>query len=132
MRFGNTLRVGPISGRSRYSSTKAVGPTPGPVFLSQNIWVEAWDPRAVDLIAGRALHRGPSGSAHPDLPLYRALGLFREEDHAFHFGREANLQKLLAAVEQYPLVAVVGASGSGKSSLAQALLPFWEPQQVLA
>ncbi|HEY9623382.1 MAG TPA: hypothetical protein V6C78_23700, partial [Crinalium sp.] len=50
---------------------------------------------------------------------------FREEDSRFFFGREQATQELLAAVKQKPLVAVIGASGSGKSSLVFAgLVPL--------
>src|SRR5207249_1189352 len=56
---------------------------------------------------------------------YVGLQAFREEDASFYFGRDADAQRLLEAVEQQPLVAVVAASGSGKSSLVQAgLLPL--------
>jgi formylglycine-generating enzyme required for sulfatase activity len=99
----------------------------GLVFLLQNTWVEAWDPRAPDLIAGALRGKAPAESYdqyHPDprtlICPYRGLGVFREEDAAFYFGREPDLERLIAAVDRYPLVAVVGASGSGKSSLARA------------
>jgi hypothetical protein len=59
-----------------------------------------------------------------DLPLppnpYRGLLAFREEDAANYFGRETDAVDVLAALQRQPLVAVVGASGSGKSSLVQA------------
>ena len=56
---------------------------------------------------------------------YRGLFAFREEDARFFFGREQATQALLVAVQQKPLVAVIGASGSGKSSLVFAgLLPL--------
>ncbi|TRT55421.1 MAG: CHAT domain-containing protein [Microcystis aeruginosa Ma_QC_C_20070703_M131] len=51
---------------------------------------------------------------------YRGLFAFREEDARFFFGREQVTQALLAAVKQKPLVAVIGASGSGKSSVVFA------------
>ena len=51
---------------------------------------------------------------------YRGLLAFREEDAANYFGREADVADVLAAVARQPLVAVVGPSGSGKSSLVQA------------
>ncbi len=96
-------------------------------FLAQNVWVEADDPRALDLIMG-ALNGTPPADlyddARPDprtlICPYRGLGVFREEDQAFYFGREADVEKLVAAVGDYPVVAIVGASGSGKSSLARA------------
>ncbi len=51
---------------------------------------------------------------------YRGLLAFREADAANWFGREPDAADLLAAVERQPLVAVVGPSGSGKSSLVYA------------
>ena len=55
--------------------------------------------------------------------------MFREEDQAFYFGREPDLEKLVSAVDHHPVVAIVGASGSGKSSLARAgLIPRLRPQ----
>ena len=96
-------------------------------FLAQNVWVEADDPRALDLIMG-ALNGTPPAElyddARPDprtlICPYRGLGVFREEDQAFYFGRDSDVDKLVAAVGDYPVVAIVGASGSGKSSLARA------------
>ena len=51
---------------------------------------------------------------------YRGLLHFREEDAPFFFGREAAIDKLVDAVQRQPFVAVVGASGSGKSSVVRA------------
>ncbi|OKH56056.1 hypothetical protein NIES2101_02040 [Calothrix sp. HK-06] len=53
---------------------------------------------------------------------YRGLFAFREEDAQFFFGREAFTDKLLKAVKSKPLVAVIGSSGSGKSSVIFASL----------
>jgi len=56
---------------------------------------------------------------------YRGLLAFREEDAPLFFGRKAFAKRLVEAVEQHALVAVmVGPSGSGKSSVVFAgLLP---------
>jgi ABC-type transport system involved in cytochrome bd biosynthesis fused ATPase/permease subunit len=51
---------------------------------------------------------------------YRGLLHFREEDAPFSCGREASIARLIEAVERGPLVAVVGASGCGKSSVVRA------------
>ncbi|NER94396.1 MAG: hypothetical protein F6J86_11230 [Symploca sp. SIO1B1] len=65
----------------------------------------------------------------PDkLPLlecpYQGLFAFQEKHEQFFFGRSQFIDKLMQAVGKQPLVAVVGASGSGKSSLVLAgLLP---------
>lgn len=55
---------------------------------------------------------------------YRGLLAFREQDAPYFFGRETFTGDLLEAVRRKPLVAVVGPSGSGKSSIVFAgLLP---------
>ena len=55
---------------------------------------------------------------------YRGLYAFREEDAHLFFGRETFSERLLAIVPQQPLAAVIGPSGSGKSSVVFAgLLP---------
>lgn len=108
----------------------------GLAFLLQNTWVEAWDPRAADLIAGAVRGKAPAqlyDEAHPDprnrICPYRGLGVFREEDAGFYFGREPDLKRLTEAVDSHSLVAVVGASGSGKSSLVRAgLIPHLRRQ----
>jgi len=51
---------------------------------------------------------------------YRGLQFFREEDAAFYFGRECDLNRLVTAVDRNSVIAVIGASGSGKSSLVRA------------
>src|SRR5205085_11015684 len=55
---------------------------------------------------------------------YRGLSPFLEEHAGLFFGRAAEIKELLNYVKQSGLVAVIGPSGSGKSSLVQAgLLP---------
>lgn len=51
---------------------------------------------------------------------YRGLSAFREEDEAYFFGREAYTTKILNAMRQSPFTAILGASGSGKSSIVYA------------
>ncbi|NER32491.1 MAG: AAA family ATPase [Oscillatoria sp. SIO1A7] len=59
----------------------------------------------------------------PDCP-YRGLFAFQEEDAEFFFGREQFIEDLVADVRAKPLVAVIGPSGSGKSSVVFAgLMP---------
>jgi WD40 repeat protein/KaiC/GvpD/RAD55 family RecA-like ATPase len=56
---------------------------------------------------------------------YRGLEAFREEDSAFFAGRSAFAKQLLRFTAGKDLVAVVGPSGSGKSSVVQAgLVPL--------
>jgi WD40 repeat protein/energy-coupling factor transporter ATP-binding protein EcfA2 len=55
---------------------------------------------------------------------YRGLTVFREEDAPFFCGREDVLDLLEEAIDSHDMVALVGASGSGKSSIVQAgLIP---------
>ena len=51
---------------------------------------------------------------------YRGLMAFDEDDADVFFGRESETARLVAMVREQPLVTVVGASGSGKSSLVKA------------
>ncbi|MFL4979281.1 MAG: TIR domain-containing protein [Xanthobacteraceae bacterium] len=51
---------------------------------------------------------------------FRGLEPFREEDEAFFVGREAFTRVLIDKVGQRSLIGVVGASGSGKSSVVLA------------
>ena len=66
---------------------------------------------------------------------YKGLRAFREEDADFFFGRDGPAERLAAMVQKRTLVAVVGASGSGKSSMVFAgLVPrlrhFRPPEPV--
>ncbi|MGV0023698.1 nSTAND1 domain-containing NTPase [Phormidesmis priestleyi] len=61
---------------------------------------------------------------------YQGLSAFRQEHASVFFGRDRFVTDLLVAVQHKPLVAVVGASGSGKSSLVFAgLIPYLEQGQ---
>ncbi len=61
--------------------------------------------------------------AIPPCP-YRGLLAFREQDAPFFFGREAFIEQLVTAVQEKQFVAIIGSSGSGKSSVVRAgLLP---------
>jgi len=61
---------------------------------------------------------------------YRGLFAFREEDAPFFKGRSAFTPMLVEAVQQQSLVAVIGPSGSGKSSVVFAgLIPLLRSEQ---
>ncbi|GHJ54587.1 hypothetical protein Nm8I071_38940 [Nonomuraea sp. TT08I-71] len=51
---------------------------------------------------------------------YRGLMPYQPEEADWFFGRSALIDRLLTRVERLPLVGVIGASGSGKSSLLRA------------
>ena len=100
-------------------------------FLSQQTWVDfrarVDDPVLLHALVS-AIHGKPPGPDAQEIVRttlaticpYRGLLYFREEDAPFFFGREAAIAQLTSAVQQHHLVAVVGASGSGKSSVVRA------------
>jgi tetratricopeptide (TPR) repeat protein len=104
-------------------------------FLRQNTWVDLRsrpnDSAGLGILV-KAIRGEPPG---PDVQTeiqttlarvcpYRGLLYFREEDAEFFFGREDGTQQLQAAVDTHNLVALVGASGCGKSSVVRAgLIP---------
>ena len=56
---------------------------------------------------------------------YQGLYSFKEDDAAFFFGREAFTEQLVTAVNTQAMTAVIGPSGSGKSSVVFAgLIPL--------
>lgn len=100
-------------------------------FLAQNTWVDlrtGIDQPMMLAVLAAAVRGEPPG---PDLREqvretlagvcpYKGLAYFREEDAAFFFGRDVAIGDLCKAVKEGHFVAVVGASGSGKSSLVRA------------
>jgi WD40 repeat protein len=63
---------------------------------------------------------------------YRGLAAFRTEDKEYFFGRESFTRSLIAAVNSRSIVPVIGASGSGKSSVVCAgLIPQLKDWQIL-
>ncbi|GAB3854044.1 hypothetical protein ACFPIJ_61410 [Dactylosporangium cerinum] len=78
-------------------------------------WLARWS------AAEEALTRLAGPPVEPLEPVpYLGLTAFRAEDAGWFFGRAALVDRLLARVRRAPLVAVLGASGSGKSSLLGA------------
>lgn len=96
-------------------------------FLSLRTWVDFRtgldNPESL-----RRLAAGIKGEATespgfelPDTPVpYRGLEAFQAVDEAIFFGREVECRELCERLTAQPLVAVVGCSGSGKSSLVRA------------
>jgi WD40 repeat protein/class 3 adenylate cyclase len=63
----------------------------------------------------------------PGEPPYKGLVSFEEGDAGWFFGREAATQALLQALQEQRFLAVIGASGSGKSSIVRAgLIPAFK------
>jgi hypothetical protein len=103
-----------------------------PPFLTQRTWIDFRrgldQPRPLRALIN-AIKGLPPGSqatlaaGSPQCP-YRGLETFGEEHAEFFFGRERDIQRLLEKLKTTRFVAVLGASGSGKSSLALAgLIP---------
>jgi WD40 repeat protein len=79
-------------------------------------------PRVIDVLLGQRAGRGIAESSPVDLGIcpYRGLQAFQVADAPYFFGRETLTQQLMTALHRQPLLAVIGASGSGKSSVVQA------------
>jgi energy-coupling factor transporter ATP-binding protein EcfA2 len=101
-------------------------------FQASGTWVDFRrgydDERALQLLVN-AIKGIPAGPEFPFEPLldvspYRGLQTFDEEHANFFYGREADVQRVLEKLKASRFLAVVGPSGSGKSSLVRAgLLP---------
>jgi hypothetical protein len=106
-------------------------------FLSLNTWIDlrhgTKDARAVARMVAAIRHM-PAYPVDDDersaldrkaVSPYRGLRQFREEDAPLFFGRDVFVRTLADAVERQSVVAVVGQSGSGKSSVVMAgLVPL--------
>lgn len=100
-------------------------------FLGQNTWidlrVQPGDPTLIAILAGAIRGEAPGHETRKCIQEtvaaicpYRGLLYFREEDAPFFFGRDEAVKQLVEAVECQSFVALVGASGSGKSSAVRA------------
>jgi WD40 repeat protein len=108
--------------------------TPGFLFLNtlldlrQDVHDASVLDRLVEAVRGAQLP--PADDAGIPLCPYRGLRAFREEDAGLFFGREAFQSRLLHAVLTGRVAAVVGPSGSGKSSAVYAgLTPLLRRQR---
>ena len=113
---------------------RATAPNPDDRFESVTELVRAWhralaDPRTDALRTTGRLDADPAGRAGShtlaSIPAvvsnpFKGLRSFREADAAEFHGRDALVERLLEAVAAERFVAVVGPSGSGKSSLVHA------------
>ena len=73
-------------------------------------------PERIHALAGPGVRTPPSAAECP----YRGLLAFEPDDRAFFFGREEVTAKIIGRLAPGGLLAVVGASGSGKSSVLRA------------
>ena len=98
-----------------------------PPFLSQRTWVDlrpgVGNADAIQALIN-AIKGVPTGLPSPVTddarPPYRGLLAFGEEDASLFFGRDAEIQRLVEKLRGNRFLAVLGPSGSGKSSLVRA------------
>jgi WD40 repeat protein len=100
-----------------------------PHFLRTRTWVDfRRGPGSTDALQHlvNAVKGVPFGRPSPptasDTCPYRGLQVFDREHADFFFGREADVQRLLEKLKGNGFLAIVGPSGSGKSSLMRAAL----------
>jgi WD40 repeat protein/serine/threonine protein kinase len=78
----------------------------------------------VDFLQGRDVNGQQSGRIPADYwnqhSPFRSLRVFEPEDSWLFFGRDAEIQDLLDGLGRSPVLAIVGNSGCGKSSLVRA------------
>jgi WD40 repeat protein/DNA-binding SARP family transcriptional activator len=78
------------------------------------------------------VENGHGPEAFRDICPFKGLAPFEPADTEFFFGRERLVDELLGRLEDAPFLALVGASGSGKSSLLRAgLLPALDRDHML-
>jgi MinD-like ATPase involved in chromosome partitioning or flagellar assembly/tetratricopeptide (TPR) repeat protein len=100
---------------------------PGFLLSRQSIDLRTNDPAALDLLAKALLQPVSPSTAASGLPPssieqepYRGLLPFREEDARLFFGRVRSTQQLIEQLRTDSWITLLGASGSGKTSLVQA------------
>jgi hypothetical protein len=107
----------------------AKGDAPIGTFLALNTWVDLGkgldhDPQELArLIAGAqgaAIDAAAAENLITALPPYRGLLPFREQDAGLFFGRHRFVEELVQKVKRTNVVAVIGRSGCGKSSIVCA------------
>jgi WD40 repeat protein len=103
-----------------------------PPFLSTRTWIdlrsgiENTRPFQLLINAIKGVAPGPDEPVEKrdDICPYRGLRTFDEEHAEFFFGRDADIQRLVEKLKASRFLAVIGASGSGKSSVVRAgLIP---------
>ncbi|MCI5130378.1 MAG: hypothetical protein D3904_02370, partial [Candidatus Electrothrix sp. EH2] len=113
---GSELVEGGFSGTAVWAAEEnaAVGMAVS-ILNRQNARVAYMIPAALLIKAFPELDRH-SRPANP----YRGLEAFREKDANLYFGREQTIDRLQQVLADQPFAAVIGASGSGKSSVVFA------------
>src|SRR5439155_15384486 len=82
-------------------------------------WERRWHAVAAELAADAVAEAGESGLDDEPAP-YAGLAAFQADDAGRFFGRERLVEELLERLVRRRVVAVLGASGAGKSSLLRA------------
>lgn len=112
------------------------GAEPALGFLSLNTWVDMGagvdDPGPLAVMTAAVRGQPPSPELREQINAtlstvcpYRGLRHFREEDASLFFGRKDATARLVEALAQHTMIALVGASGCGKSSVVRAGLVPW-------
>lgn len=88
--------------------------------ITPHLWLSGTQ-GVIEVLPGKMGMRGnPVEEFDLGICPYLGLRAFSEDDAAFFFGRETLVQQLVQGLMQRSFLAVVGASGSGKSSVVQA------------
>jgi DNA-binding SARP family transcriptional activator/WD40 repeat protein len=102
--------------RARLTLREELGLDPGPELATLERRILQQDPSLLEVPI-----RAPG---HSGVCPYQGLRPFDAEDADFFHGRDAVIDEAIRRLEAFPLLVVVGPSGSGKSSLVRAgLLP---------
>ena len=75
---------------------------------------------AAELLTDLVAFNAPSSERGEDYCPYRGLAAFGESDATYFFGRNAEIRTAVGQLDVWPLLAVVGPSGVGKSSFVHA------------
>lgn len=75
---------------------------------------------AAELLTDLVAFNAPSSERGEDYCPYRGLAAFGESDATYFFGRSAEIRTAVGQLDVWPLLAVVGPSGVGKSSFVHA------------
>jgi hypothetical protein len=75
---------------------------------------------ASEVLADLQAYLAPRAVASGEVSPYRGLDAFGEDDARFFFGRTNEIRTALGQLDAWPLLAVVGPSGVGKSSFVHA------------
>lgn len=117
------------------------GGNPSLGFLAQNTWIDLRDYQASDYNKILETIRAPLNDRNIpndqasllqeyNICPYLGLNSFREEDEDLFFGRESFILQIIEKIRNNNFIAIVGASGSGKSSIVKAgLLPHLRNQK---